>query len=382
MLGRIHQSNFASSHCQLTLPHRQSCKTIEFARAATSTLGRMALAMPELEQQLRSAHDLRGHGARPHGRRGHEDRASLPHGARPQRARSRPLFDLEGPAPPPPPPPPPCQPRLGRARHGIARDEPFAWPHEQFALPGLAQTAPSPRHMPTRQVAPAVRRRPACALLSGVRGCCATMRARAPQRARRPSRPRAAPPSRALASRGDCAAWPSADSSRSLPVSRGASRARGHRPRPTDAAAMRLWPRGRRRWPSLVPTRRAIDCVWRRARCPRRCATSPTRGAAGPRCVRLPSAAASAVARARAQARSGQPTSTTDHTRCWLCVGLEHAGSGARRRRCAVATRSARHGARARYGPRRSATCFNVFRGDDAVGKAALRVGSDERLPA
>ena len=31
MLGRIHQSNFASSHCQLTLPDRQSCKTIEFA---------------------------------------------------------------------------------------------------------------------------------------------------------------------------------------------------------------------------------------------------------------------------------------------------------------------------------------------------------------
>ena len=197
------------------------------------------------------------------------------------------------------------------------------------------------------------------------RGCCATMRARAPQRARRPSRPRAAPSSRALASRGDCAAWPSADSSRSL--SRGASRARGHRPRPrpTDAAAMRLWPRGRRRWPSLVPTCRAIDCVWRRARCPRRCATSRVRRAAGPRCVRLPSAAASAAARARAQARSGQPTSTTDHTRCWLCVGLEHTGSGARRRRCAVATRSARHGARARYGRR-----------------ARARAGHGDRRPA
>ena len=84
MLGRIHQSNFASSHCQPTLPDRQSCKRIEFARAASSTLGRMALAMPELEQQLRSARDLRGHGARPQGRRGHEDRATLLHGARPR----------------------------------------------------------------------------------------------------------------------------------------------------------------------------------------------------------------------------------------------------------------------------------------------------------
>ena len=30
MLGRFHQSNFASSHCQLTLPDRQSCKRPEF----------------------------------------------------------------------------------------------------------------------------------------------------------------------------------------------------------------------------------------------------------------------------------------------------------------------------------------------------------------
>ena len=135
MLGRIHQSKFASSHCQLTLPDRQSCKTIEFARAATSTLGRMALAMPELEQQLRSARDLRGHGARPHGRRGHEDRASLPHGARPQRARSRPLFDLKGPPPPPPRPPPPCQPRLGERAMASRATSP---------LPGLMSSLRSP----------------------------------------------------------------------------------------------------------------------------------------------------------------------------------------------------------------------------------------------
>ena len=53
----------------------------------------MASTMPELEQQWRSARDLRGRGAWPHGRRGHQDRAPLPHGARP-RARG-PLFDLE-----------------------------------------------------------------------------------------------------------------------------------------------------------------------------------------------------------------------------------------------------------------------------------------------
>ena len=65
-----------------------------------------------------------------------------------------------------------------RARHGIARDEPSAWPHEQFVLPGLAQTAPSPRHMPTRQVAHAGRRRPACALLPLRANCVGATRLR------------------------------------------------------------------------------------------------------------------------------------------------------------------------------------------------------------
>ena len=165
MLGRIHQSNFASSHCQLTLPDRQSCKTIEFARAATSTLGRMALAMPELEQQLRSARDLRGRGARPHGRRGHEDRAPLPHGARPQRARSRPLFDLEGPAPPPPPPPPPCQPRLGERAMASRATSPLPGLMSSLRSPGSRRPRPPPATGPrdrSHRPAAAVRRVHCC----------------------------------------------------------------------------------------------------------------------------------------------------------------------------------------------------------------------------
>ena len=104
----------------------------------------------------------------------------------------------------------------------------------------------------------------------------------APQRARRPSRPRSAAPSRAPASRGDCGA--SAGCSRSR-LSRGAidiiiipprPRRAAHR-LPTAAVSIRLQPRAR--------VLQNIGCVWRRARCPRCCVTSRTRRAAGPRCA-------------------------------------------------------------------------------------------------
>ena len=124
---------------------------------------RMALAMPELEKQWRSARDLRGHGARPHGRRGHQRPRPAPAWRPTARAHGHVLIWTCAAAPPSATSPMSAAPR--RARHGIARDEPSAWPHEQFALPGLAQTAPSPRHRPTRQVASPGRRRPACALL-------------------------------------------------------------------------------------------------------------------------------------------------------------------------------------------------------------------------
>ena len=96
----------------------------------------------------------------------------------PDRARSRPRFDLDVRRRPPPSATSPMSAAPRRARHGIARDEPSAWPHEQFALPGLAQTAPSPRHMPTRQVAHAGRRRPACALLPLRANCVGATRLR------------------------------------------------------------------------------------------------------------------------------------------------------------------------------------------------------------
>ena len=83
VLPGYHSLHLGTLFRRVAAPVRRVSHSAE-ACAATSTLGRMALAMPELEQQLRSARDLRGHGARPQGRRGHEDRATLLHGARPR----------------------------------------------------------------------------------------------------------------------------------------------------------------------------------------------------------------------------------------------------------------------------------------------------------
>ena len=61
VLPGYHSLHLGTLFRRVAAPVRRVSHSAE-ACAATSTLGRMALAMPELEQQLRSARDLRGHG--------------------------------------------------------------------------------------------------------------------------------------------------------------------------------------------------------------------------------------------------------------------------------------------------------------------------------